>query len=240
MASRAVIREDGKLVLQATMDTSTLAITLSPSGTAGSLGASSLRLAALSDPFALFRFTKLEFHVGPVFGTASSVLCAIGFTPMVPDTAATTFATVMDQPCSMQYTTTTAALYGGNQQRRILRVPKKILRGGLTPWFRTRESSAADVNQESQGQITFFMGSGTTDVTTVEVHYTIELKDYIGTGQTPRKPNTYKEPQPLAEVASGSNLASGQGTTRQGDRVFAEVLRRLVDRTALPPEGEGM
>jgi len=152
-------------------------VLLSPDGTG--LGAYSDKLLNLANVFQLFRFTKLRMRI-PALGPNAG-LNAMGMTAMVPVTAPTSTSAVMDLPWSwlLRDGTTTAAV---NVPLTAM-ISKRELFESQPKWFRTVADASADNNLEYQGAIYLRGFNSTTG--TLAVDYTVELTQFVGTGQTP-------------------------------------------------------
>jgi len=178
-ARNGVTRASGNCLYVIASSSNVATTNLSPDSSTG-FGQFGAKLAQISDAFALFRFTALEFEVSGNGGiTPADTFWEFGYTPEVTTSAPATASNHIDLPFSflksLRCTDTTR-----------YRVPQKLLFSTGIPWFRTRLNGSYDDNFETQGLVSQ-RTPGSTDTVTMVVHYTIEFKDFIGPAQTPMR-----------------------------------------------------
>ncbi len=197
---------------------SVLTFSLSPGPSSGQLGNASSKLSSLSDCWALFRFTRFVIEMCPVVhtdnaGTVGNVppcRMACGYSPEITDAVPTTLAGVVDSPFATTVVTqqpngsTTAPVVVWPANRVRYTIPPRLLRATGVPWFRTRLGTF-DNNLEIQGFLYFaieFIAAAVSGVfeQTVSIEYTIEFKDFIGPGQTPKRLPALEEDEKDCEV----------------------------------------
>jgi len=191
--------ESGRIYCAVTSVSNVASIILNPDSAAGYLGNFGTKLASLSNCFQLFRFTKLLFEF-----SAAPISTSDGFVGYAPEigVAPTSSTEISEMPFSMPRIE--------QSQTCVIRrsVPKRVLMGTGVRWFRTRVSASYDDNLEFQGFIAQYT-SNATAVIRVIVEYTIELKDFVGTNQTPK---TIKE----ARVESDSDFGDDPSESASG------------------------
>ncbi len=224
MKGLKTVKVSGQLLLSMVSSSNVGVALLSPStGFASASG----KLAALSDTFALYRFTKLRFEVGLNHTTGTLGTGVIGYTPEITSVAPTTASEVADLPWAHRldfFRAIGTDLYFTNVYR-DLGVDTATLQAHGVPWLRTHGTSFDD-NLEYQGAIyTYTPGAG--DVVVLVAHYEVEFKDFIGTGQTPR-------PRPPLKPAS----VLLPGRCQSGDTATPEKPQRMPDRVSNPPESD--
>lgn len=175
----AVTVAHGQVLVEFAAAANVFQLLVTPSGSG--MGFYSPKLAQLSDVFQLYRFTKLRIralrsvNTGVVGGLVSQ-MTAIGFTAESSVTQPSTQQAVMELPCSLAL---------GSADVQILRIPSSALRAHGVPWFNTVPGSAAQ-DLVYQGYITAST-FGATDTVRYQIDYTIELKDFVGPTQTPKR-----------------------------------------------------
>lgn len=179
-----ITRVHGRCLVSAALTGGAGILNLGPS--AAALGQFSSKLLSVSDAFALYRFTRMTVEVTPY--STNGAFFQIGYNPEITATAPTTSATVTEAPFSTPQLTgnPSSLIYSGTYACFRKEIPSRLLLSTGVPWFRTRESASYDDNLEFQGQF-YFVGIGTSTYNFV-VEYTLELKDFVGTAQTPAVP----------------------------------------------------
>ncbi len=145
----------------------------------------STRLTAISDSFMLYRFTKL--HITPIQWStvAAGSTQALGYTVDVVNTPPTTLSDIAELTPVILWLPQSTQNMGPT-----LKLEKADLLG-IVPWYRTRAGSPDD-SFEYQGAI-YQRSGGTSEVITYRIDYTCELKDFVPTSTTFRRPRLLRE-----------------------------------------------
>ncbi len=168
---------------------------VTPDPTAGNLGSGGTKLASITDAFALYRFRKLVIEIPPVQQGTTAGIDNLGYSPEITTAPPTTASAVCDLPVVGPFASI------NNVMPLKMVIPQKMLSATGVPWFRTREGTY-DNNLCIQG-VVFFRTRGATDIISVLCHWTIELKDPIGTGQTPEQSRRREADTFSASTSSG-------------------------------------
>ncbi len=165
------------------------------------------RLAAISDVYQWYRFTKIRVHLLPA-KSGNDVLVSCGYIPRLPNTAPTDHNMLQQLPAS--------AIKAYNQTVKSTMIVQKDIMIGDSPlkWFQTAVGTEAD-QFEIQG-VVYFAGTATTNPGTY--YYVIdgvcEFKGRSNSSQTPlfrQIPAVNKEGEdgPLCKFSKGKEDESG-------------------------------
>jgi hypothetical protein len=190
---------NGRVFTTVTLDANGVGlVNLTPDSTAGNLGASSPKLASISDVFQYYRFSRLR--VLPHLNSTTVVPMAVGFCPALDLTGAPTNLTgVLDMPWSTRVFSVPIAGLAYPFSPSLEDVPKANLMGNPLKWFRTRQSASIDDEFEIQGQL--WIKGLPSSTSNLEVEYWIEVKSYIAIAFTPKKVEEKGAPRDAAETS---------------------------------------
>lgn len=233
---QGIVRVPFHVYVSVTCSSNIGSVNLSPDPAATYLGNYGTRLAAISDAFEFYRFTKVRIEIPP-HRMSSAGDGLFGYAPVATSTSPTTFAQIAEMPAvSAMIPVGLSTTFSSTTRTIQFNVPKRILLQEQVPWLRTRNNAAFATEFEQQGTFWFYapVAAG---VYGFMVHGVIELKGMLATSLTTmRLRQGVPEPDPPTEP--GPMPVCLEPAADDGDELKSQGPHAVLD--AGPPTARTM